>query len=355
MLVDLLKTLVSGKARQGQQALALAEQLMAGSQYEQAVSILDAALARDANNAPVLRLRGAARRLLDHPRLAIADLQRASALLPDDVECQFELTLCWMALGDTERARQHGIKARELAPTSGPVFQVLAQLELPGDDYFTVLSRLLAYLKPRTYVEIGIFQGQSLRLANAAQAIVGIDPDPKVSGELPAHVRVVKATSDDYFSTHDLRADLGDRALDVGFIDGMHQFEFALRDFANLERCCLDQSVLLIHDCYPLDAESAGREPRDVNWSGDVWRLILLLKKHRPDLDIQTIATAPTGLAVVQHLNPGSTFLLDNHDALVREFLALDYSVLDQDKPSQLNLLANDWTAIQTVLDRRGS
>jgi hypothetical protein len=33
-----------------------------------------------------------------------------------------------------------------------------------------------------------------------------------------------------------------------------------LRDFANLERHCTRNSIILIHDCYPLDRESARRQ-----------------------------------------------------------------------------------------------
>jgi hypothetical protein len=135
----------------------------------------------------------------------------------------------------------------------------------------------------------------------------------------------------------------------------MHRFDFAMRDFANLEAHCQSDSVILIHDCYPLDEESAGREPRPSNWSGDVWRLIILLKKYRPDLMIHTIGTAPTGLAVIQNLDPKSTFLKDNEARLYEEFVALDYSYLDEDKHTKLNLFANEWTAIEKMIRLRSA
>ena len=152
---------------------------------------------------------------------------------------------------------------------------------------------------------------------------------------------------------HKISDRLGHRRVDLAFIDGMHQFEFAMRDFAHLERHCSSESVILIHDCYPVDAESAGREPRSSRWSGDVWRLIVLLKKYRPDLKIQTIATAPTGLAVIQNLDPASTFLLDNQTRLYEEFVALDYDYLHDDKPNKLNLFPNDWPLIEDMIKPR--
>lgn len=116
---------------------------------------------------------------------------------------------------------------------------------------------------------------------------------------------------------------------------------------------CTPRSVILVHDGYPLDALSASRTPSDVFWSGDVWRLIVLLKKYRPDLRIHTIATAPTGLAVITGLDPASTLLRDQHDRLVDEFMALDYACLDADKAGMLNLHPNDWNALRKLLRAR--
>ena len=127
-------------------------------------------------------------------------------------------------------------------------------------------------------------------------------------------------------------------------------FEFALRDFANLERYCSRESTILIHDCYPLDRETAGREGSPSFWSGDIWRLIVLLKKYRADLAIHTIGTPPTGLGMVRNLDPNSHVLTKNHDQLCQEFLALDYAYLNDDKAKKLNLVTNNWEAIRALL-----
>ena len=88
-------------------------------------------------------------------------------------------------------------------------------------------------------------------------------------------------TSDDFFAQQDVRSAFGGRALDLAFIDGMHRFEFALRDFINIERLCSANSVILMHDCYPLDARTAQRERQTGFWSGDIWRLVMLLREQR--------------------------------------------------------------------------
>jgi len=99
-----------------------------------------------------------------------------------------------------------------------------------------------------------------------------------------------------------------------------------------------------------LSRRTAERERRTSFWSGDIWRLVLLLRKYRPDLGVKVIGTAPTGLGVVRGLDPDSSVLRDNYDAIVGEFLALDYSVLDADKPGMLALYPNDREKVKAIL-----
>jgi hypothetical protein len=131
----------------------------------------------------------------------------------------------------------------------------------------------------------------------------------------------------------------------------MHQFEFALRDFMNIEALCAPSSTILIHDVYPLDARTAARERATDFWSGDIWRLVLLLRRHRPDLSVRTIGAAPTGLALVRNLDPKSSYIRDHLDALIAEYLAVDFSVLDGRKAEQLALFPNDWSQVRALLD----
>ncbi|MBK7314633.1 class I SAM-dependent methyltransferase [Candidatus Aalborgicola defluviihabitans] len=355
MLASFFRNLFTSKASRDQKELDFAQSLVQLLKFQSAHETLDALLRRSPQNASALMLRGAVKRLLNDPQGALIDLEAASALelQADQAGCHFEIALCWRMLGDNSRALESCQLARQLDPASVAAFFLLTQLRLPGDYYFDVLTRIIGHLKPRTYVEIGIFEGASLRLAKSAKSIVGIDPDPKIDWKLEPNMHVFKMTSDSFFESHDLASELGQRSVDLAFIDGMHQFEFAMRDFANIERCCRPDSVILIHDCYPLDEESAGREPRSSRWSGDVWRLIVLLKKYRQDLLIHTIGTAPTGLAVIQNLDPASTFLLDNQVRLFEEFIALEYSYLDDGKPEKLNLFPNHWPAVKGMIRPR--
>ena len=180
--------------------------------------------------------------------------------------------------------------------------------------------------------------------------VLGVDPEPKIKQTPPPNIRICALTSDEFFARIDVRHELGDRPVELAFIDGMHRFEFALRDFIAIERLATAQSTVLVHDTYPLDRATATRERATRFWSGDIWRLVLALKKYRPDLSVHTLATMPTGLTVIRGLNPASNVLAEKLDEIIAEFMALDYSVLDDDKPSMLNLAANTPENLQRLL-----
>jgi len=232
-------------------------------------------------------------------------------------------------------------------------YTLMSRLSLPGEDYFRVLGRIHRYLRPRTYLEIGVSRGESLELVQPATQVLGIDPQPKLPRPPPANVRIYRETSDDFFARYDPRAELGGSPVELAFIDGLHHFEYSLRDFLNVERCCSPSSVILIHDCYPLDARTAQREQVTGFWSGDVWRLLLLLRTVRPDLVVRTIATPPTGLGIVLNPDPGSRVLSERSGELTAEYLAKDFSVLAGRQPEALGLLENRWSAIRALLDAR--
>jgi hypothetical protein len=253
--------------------------------------------------------------------------------------------------GDVQRAIDCAEQVLQLQPDALEARLLLAGLYFHGRSYDEVLGDIHRHLRPRTYVEIGVATGKSLRLVQPDTLALGVDPDPAIQFALPANVRVFRETSDRFFADRDVRSELGGLPVDLAFIDGLHQFDAALRDFANLERLSDRRGTILLHDCFPLDRVSSQRERASGVWSGDVWRLVVLLKKYRPDLRIHTIATPPTGLAVVRGLDPDSRFLKDNLDRLTAEFLELDYAYLGTDRAAKLNVIPNDWSEIARVLD----
>jgi hypothetical protein len=232
-------------------------------------------------------------------------------------------------------------------------YTLMSRLSLPGENYFRMLARIHRHLRPRTYLEIGVSRGDSLTCVLPETSVLGIDPQPNLAKPPPANVRIYRETSDDFFAKYSPAAELGGQPVELAFIDGMHHFEYALRDFLNVERAAAPSSVILIHDCYPLDERTAQREQATGFWSGDIWRLMLLLRTRRPDLTVRTIAAPPTGLGIVLNPNPASTVLADNLEALIAEYMAKDFSVLAGRKAEALGLIENRWPVIRALLDAR--
>ena len=217
------------------------------------------------------------------------------------------------------------------------------------------LAMLHERLKPRGYLEIGVFSGDSLRLVQPGKPAIGIDPDPHLHGHFPGTTQVYRMTSDHFFGPP-LRAEDDGHGqyvldnLDLAFIDGMHLFEFALRDFMHLEEFCTSDSVILLHDCYPGNAKIGARKAITDWWAGDVWKLVVCLKEYRPDLRISVVDVPPTGLGILTGLNPASRVLKDHYEEICGRFLTMDYSAVADGKEQKLNRVANDWEVVQRLL-----
>jgi hypothetical protein len=118
-----------------------------------------------------------------------------------------------------------------------------------------LLRALHDLTRPRNYLEIGVDDGRSLTLSRVPS--IAIDPAFRITFPVRCDLHLAKATSDAFFAAKDpirhLRSSRnplrnarhgrplldhwrGGTTLDLVFIDGMHIFEFALRDFMNVER-----------------------------------------------------------------------------------------------------------------------
>ncbi len=225
-----------------------------------------------------------------------------------------------------------------------------AAAALPGPDYYNVLGWIHQILRPSSYVEIGIRNGDSLRLASPATTCIGIDPMPTVNAPLPPHTQVFSITSDQFFEAYDLSEMLRSQGFTLAFIDGLHLFEQALLDFIHLERHAGPGSVIMIHDCLPLDQVTANRVRTTHFYSGDIWKLAMCLKSRRPDLRIQTIATGPSGLCLVSHLDPRSRVLEAQYQDCVTEYVPLAFEAYRSHPERMPQTVSNDFEAVRQCL-----
>lgn len=191
----------------------------------------------------------------------------------------------------------------------------------PGVHYLEGLQMISTALAPKSYFEIGTETG--LTVSQFVCDAVCVDPNFQIREDVfrnRTRLSFFQMTSDRFFAEVDLH-DIFPGGVDVAFLDGMHRFEYLLRDFMNTERACHARSVILMHDCLPSTLAMAERygEARRV-WTGDVWKLLPILKKYRPDLRVMVFDCPPTGLVVCTKLDPNSDLLGTSYYKILDEF-----------------------------------
>lgn len=208
------------------------------------------------------------------------------------------------------------LAGRTPAPVNVPLGAPEAEKTQGEVSYLEVLGRLHQVLNPSLYLEIGVRRGASLRLAKGKA--IGVDPDVDLTEALSDQVQLFRETSDTFFDTR--ASAVLTAGIDFAFIDGMHWFEYALRDFMNIERYANPGAVVVIDDIFPNHPLQATRERQTRAWTGDVWKLHACLKQYRPDLTLVAFNTAPTGLLLVTGLDPKNRVLWNQYNPIVRHF-----------------------------------
>ena len=192
-----------------------------------------------------------------------------------------------------------------------------------GPDYREVLERLHAEVAIDWYLEIGTETGRSLEHVRAN--VISVDPAYRLNRDVvgsKGQAHFFQQTSDDFFAS-DFLARNGIR-IDVAFLDGMHLVENLLRDFINTERACRPDGMILLHDCVPFTAAMCQRARRPgAIWTGDVWKLVPILRRYRPDLCVSVLDAGATGLVMVTGLDPQSTVLPAACDRILAEYVDL--------------------------------
>ncbi|WP_051023736.1 class I SAM-dependent methyltransferase [Thiorhodovibrio frisius] len=185
-----------------------------------------------------------------------------------------------------------------------------------------LLSWLHAELDTQRYLEIGVDAG--LSLARAPCAVLGIDPRPelKLAVALSEQAQINTQSSDAFF--REQAASRLQPAPDLVFIDGMHLFEFALRDFINVERHAAPHTLVVIDDIYPCHPTQAARHRRSDAWTGDIWKLHRILQDCRPDLTLVALNAYTTGLLLIAGLDPQDRVLPAVYAAQARRYLETD-------------------------------
>jgi len=225
-----------------------------------------------------------------------------------------------------------------------------AQAAFPGAIYLDWLRWFHDTLRPANYLEIGVESGASLCFAKPPTRAVGVDPAIQVVHGQEAWCKLFKLTSDEFFAKYDLRRVLQAETLDLAFIDGLHTFDQALKDFMNIERYSCPATVVLFHDVWPVTAITAARERVTTFWPGDTWKVIPILRERRPGLKVFTIPTFPSGLGVVTGLDANDESLWPSFAEIVEQWLPVPVENYLPEMAAHLNAVRNDYVTVSRLL-----
>ncbi|ESY78186.1 methyltransferase type 11 [Mesorhizobium sp. LNHC221B00] len=211
-----------------------------------------------------------------------------------------------------------------------------------GIHYTRWLKEAAQALEAKLYFEIGNNGGESIRAIQCDA--VCVHPFLESTNVLMRrrNTHFYQGTSDEFFSDLTAVNRVVPEGIDLAFLDGLHLVEVLLRDFINAEQLANTRSMFVLHDCLPLNERMAQRkrysgddsEPKEIGgfWTGDVWKIVPLLAKYRPELHISYVDCPPTGLVVCTGLDRENRVLVENYDRIVGESEALTLTSFGLDK-----------------------
>jgi hypothetical protein len=214
-------------------------------------------------------------------------------------------------------------------------------------DRHEFLTHVHQRIRPGTYLEIGVDQGQGLQLSRVPS--IGIDPAYRITREIQCDLQLARTSSDEFFARKHPLAHFAEPVIDLAFIDGMHLAEYVVRDYLAVERFTHPASVIVVDDVLPRSVEEANRVRSTVDWTGDVYKAITALRELRPDLVVVELDTEPTGVALILCPDASRGGVLPSYDdwlaaAVSRDPQAVPPEVLERTRAvDPETLLAASW------------
>ncbi len=220
-----------------------------------------------------------------------------------------------------------------------------------------LIQHAIDTLSARTYLEIGVDEGQTFSIVRAPIK-VGVDPiapRPAVVIEITRPGSTYFATtSDEFFERH--APQVLASGVDVVFIDGLHTYGQTYRDVQNALRILNPGGVILVHDCLPASAAEARVAPtydeawrlNGPDWSGlwtsDGWKAIVAVRSgHQPGQ--ACVLNCDHGVGVVHNGGGPAPLALT-----LPEIDALEYDTLAAAPEKLLGLTLP--AQFRTILDR---
>jgi len=186
-----------------------------------------------------------------------------------------------------------------------------------------LINLLISHIDAQDYLEIGVRYGRCLSCIKAPNR-TGVDPAPvlhEVEEKYHAGLEGVEmhvCTSDEFFARTS-------ETFDVVFVDGMHLYEFAMRDLLNSLNRLNPGGFVVAHDLCPRNAVVASRKRKSTEWNGDVWKITLDVHMNYPGIGYCVMDT-DFGLGVFWKKDDNKRFL----PAWREDFVSLPFSAYEK-------------------------
>ena len=182
-----------------------------------------------------------------------------------------------------------------------------------------LINSLIKKKNAKNYLEIGTQFGYTLEAVKFSNRI-GIDPNPRHRiKNLPSGMKSLKITSDDFFDREK------DISFDFIYIDGLHVFKQVYKDFINSANHLSQGGQILLDDVIPIDSFSADvnqtravyerniRGNNSKSWQGDCFKLLHLIAKEMPFIEIKTIIYPGNAQALLSFIDTNRKLEFNNH------------------------------------------
>lgn len=211
-----------------------------------------------------------------------------------------------------------------------------------------IIQKLINAKGFKTYLEIGVFRGK-LFFDIKTRYKIAVDPYVKFSrfkllkrsfkykNSTNLSAQSFKLTSDEFFAKKASFV-FERKPIDICLVDGMHEYEFALRDVENSLKYLSQNGVIVMHDCNPvmkqaaMDFESWKQQGCKTDWNGDVWKAVVHLRSRRNDINV-FVLNADHGLGIITWGTPESQL-----NFTANEISGFTYEDFEKNRSEWLNL-----------------
>lgn len=214
-----------------------------------------------------------------------------------------------------------------------------------------VIQKLMKEKNLNNYLEIGVFNGHIFFRVKSTFK-VAVDPEfrfdslrkfgKSLLNPLNFKNHYFEKTSDAFFE-EDAPTLLKDKKFDIALIDGMHEYEYALRDVENTLANMSSKGIIIMHDCNPLTKDAASSfedwKNRDFadTWNGDVWKVILHMQSLRKDVNA-FVLDCDHGLGVITFGTPEKVMNYTRE-----QINALTYEDFNKNRKDFINLKPSEY------------